>query len=227
MLLLVTDTSGKDGSVALVRSTDDSGELHLIESAVLSGGAFSAQLVPQISALLEHHDFNKTDIRAFLVISGPGSFTGLRVGLAAIKALAEVLGKPIVPISLLQVLALAAGKQGRVLAALDAGRGEIYAGEYEIRGESAHLVSERLISKQELLTIAKDQPVSTTDANLAEHACGAGLAVVRLQPVTAQQIAIVGWTKLRAGQTVSPEQLEANYIRRTDAEIFAKPASSA
>ena len=225
MLLLITDTSGKNGSVALVRTTENSVDVHVIENALLAGGAFSAQLVPQISSLLERHGFKKTDIGAFIVISGPGSFTGLRVGLAAIKALAEILGKPIVPVSLLELIAFAAGKQGRVLAALDAGRGEIYGGEYEIRGDAARLVREQLISKQELLAIAQDQPVSTPDASLAELARGAGLTVAAAQPITAHQIATVGCAKLRAGQTVSPEQLEANYIRRTDAEIFAKPVA--
>jgi len=225
MLLLVTDTSGKNGSVALVRATDDSCDVHLIESVALAGGAFSAQLVPQISALLEHHGFKKTEIGAFIVISGPGSFTGLRVGLAAIKALAEILHKPIVPVSLLEVIAIAAGKQGQVLAALEAGRGEIYAGEYEIRGSGARLIRELLFSKQELSEIAKDHPVSTPDTNLAEQARAAGLTVVALQPITAYQIATAGWTKTCAGQTVLPEQLEANYIRRSD-EIFAKPASN-
>src|SRR5215467_8504915 len=150
MLLLVTDTSGRNGNVALARAGDGvaSNGVDLIEELPLAGGTFSAQLVPQIAALLSKHGFSKADIGAFIVISGPGSFTGLRVGLAAIKALAEILSKPIVPISLLEVVAFAAGKQGRVLAALDAGRGEIYGGEYEIRGDAARLVREELISKQ-------------------------------------------------------------------------------
>src|SRR5579864_6726336 len=116
MLLLVTDTSGKQGSVALARAREDDRDqnaLELIEVAPLAGGAFSAQLVPQIAALLAKHDFTKTEIDAFIVVSGPGSFTGLRVGLAAIKALAEVLKKPIVPVSLLEVLALASGRQAK------------------------------------------------------------------------------------------------------------------
>ncbi len=104
---------------------------------------FSAQLVPQIAALLAKNGFSKADIEAFVVVSGPGSFTGLRVGLAAIKALAEILRKPIVPVSLLEVLALASGTQGKILAALDAGRGEVYVGEYEIAGESAQVCCAR------------------------------------------------------------------------------------
>src|SRR5215475_6394136 len=130
MLFLVTDTSGKQGSVGLVRAGADG--IQLIEAVPLAGGTFSAQLVPQIQSLLGKHKLSKHDVDAFVVISGPGSFTGLRVGLAAIKGLAEILQKPIVPVSLLEVVAVAAGVEGDVLALLDAGRRELYAGEYEV-----------------------------------------------------------------------------------------------
>ncbi len=68
--------------------------------------------------------------------------------------------------------------------------------------------------------------ISTPDSDLAEMARAAGLRVLSFGQVTAEMIAHLGWSKLRAGETVSPEDLEANYIRRSDAEIFAKPASS-
>src|SRR5579864_6051227 len=106
MFLLAADTSGKHGSIALARcGPDDACEVN--EVAALSGGTFSAELVPQIAALLDKHGFGKTDIGAFAVVSGPGSFTGLRIGLAVIKALAEVLAKPIAAVSLLDALASA------------------------------------------------------------------------------------------------------------------------
>ena len=123
MLLLVTDTSGKHGSVGLARASARAVEL--IEAVPLAGGTFSAQLVPQIAGLLEKRGFGKREIDGFVVVSGPGSFTGLRVGLAAIKALAEILGKPIVPVSLLEVIATSSGACGRIAAALDAMRGEV------------------------------------------------------------------------------------------------------
>ncbi len=99
-----------------------------LELVSLEGGNFSAQLVPQISDLLNKHGLSKSDIDGFAVAAGPGSFTGLRVGLAAIKALAEILRKPIAAISLLEAVARSAGREGRLLAALDAGRGELYCG---------------------------------------------------------------------------------------------------
>jgi tRNA threonylcarbamoyladenosine biosynthesis protein TsaB len=221
MLLLVTDTSGKHGSVALVRA--DSDQIEMIESVALTGGTFSAQMVPQIAGLLEKNGFSRKEIEAFIAISGPGSFTGLRVGLAAIKALAEILQKPIVPVSLLEVVARSAGKDGKVLAALDAGRGEVYVGEYEMHGDSAERVKEQLLARGEFLALAGD--VVTPDESLVNVARDAGVGVVRVAAPDAAAIARAGWVKLQAGDTVTPERLDANYIRRSDAEIFAAPRS--
>lgn len=226
MLLLVTDTSGKNGFVALVRAGESAKNIKVIEEVPLAGGTFSAQLVPQIADLLSQHGLNKSDIGAFIAVSGPGSFTGLRIGLAAIKALAEILRKPIVPVSFLEVVALASGKQGRVLTAMDAGRGEVYLGEYEISGESTKMIQERLSLKDELFSLAQEKTLATPDATLPAAARAAGAPVLELKPITAGDVVRLGWRKLGAGEVVSPEQLEANYIRRTDAEIFAKPASS-
>ena len=138
MLLLAVDTSGKNGSLALARVGPRPTEIDVLETVPLTGGAFSAQLVPQIAALLEKHGHSKSDLGAFAVASGPGSFTGLRVGLAAIKALAEALQKPIAAISLLEAVASSSSARGRVLAALDAGRGDVYAGDYELGPQVRH-----------------------------------------------------------------------------------------
>jgi len=233
MLLLVTDTSGKQGSVALARAVEfdlQERDLHqiaphqieVIEIAPLAGGAFSAQLVPQIAALLANHGLSKADIDAFVVVSGPGSFTGLRVGLAAIKALGEILQKPIAPVSLLHAFALASGAQGKVASALDAGRSEVYFGAYEIAGESVQVLREELLSQAEFLSAARESTVATPDQALAAAARSAGLSVLAIEPVSIATIARIGWKKLQSGESVLPEQLEANYMRRSDAEIFVK-----
>jgi tRNA threonylcarbamoyladenosine biosynthesis protein TsaB len=225
MLLLVTDTSGKHGSVALARAGSTAEEIEVIEAVPLTGGTFSAQLVPQVAALLSKHGFSKTDIGAFVLVSGPGSFTGLRVGLAAIKALAEILQKPIVPVSLLEVVALASSAQGKILSALDAGRGEIYVGAYELTPNHAILCSEQLLSKDEFILRARQTKVATPDNSMAENLRNAGIEIIPVAPPDSKMIARLGWQKLQVGKTVSPEQLDANYIRRSDAEIFAKPGS--
>src|SRR6266550_6269516 len=149
MLILAADTSGRQGSIALAHGLNN-GECDVIEVVPLAGGTFSAQLVPQIATLLSKHGFQKQDIDGFAVASGPGSFTGLRVGLAAIKGLAEILRKPIATVSMLEVVAIAGAWKGRVLAILDAGRGEAYAGRYEVSADRARMIDERLI-KQEVL----------------------------------------------------------------------------
>ena len=227
MLLLVTDTSGRDGRVGLARADEKSNasRIEIIEEAPLAGGTFSAQLVPRIAELLSEHRLSKVDVAAFIVVAGPGSFTGLRVGLAAIKALAEILHKPIVAVSLLEVLALSAGTEGNVVAAMDAGRVEAYIGEYAVK-DSAQLVEERLMPKQDIPSFARGRAVSTTDALLAETARKSGLTVTVLESISTAAIAGLGWQKLLRDQTVSPEQLDANYIRRTDAELFARPLTS-
>ncbi len=176
MLLLATDTSGKNGSIALARVTPGRSEIAVIEVVPLAGGTFSAQLVPQIAALLEKHGYRKTDLAGFAVASGPGSFTGLRVGLAAIKALAEVLHKPIAAISLLEAVARSGRAHGRVFAVLDAGRGEVYAGDYDLEPQF-RLHSERLLSREAFLVEARKRAVVTPDADLAEAARAAGATV--------------------------------------------------
>jgi tRNA threonylcarbamoyladenosine biosynthesis protein TsaB len=227
MLLLITDTSGSNGSVTLARADQrgEADEVRVIDSVPLTGGTFSAQLVPQVASLLERHSFRKNDIEAFIVVSGPGSFTGLRVGLAAIKALAEILQKPIVPVSLLEVVALAAGTEGRVLAVLDAGRGQMYAGEYRISAGGTGLVREQLMSKQDFALLSSAITIATPDPSLAQMAGEASLPTFELEGVKPEMIAHLGWKKLRAGESVSPENLDANYVRRSD-EIFAKPVSN-
>jgi tRNA threonylcarbamoyladenosine biosynthesis protein TsaB len=217
MLLLATDTSGKHGSIALAKGNAD-GYCQILEVVPLSGGTFSAQLVPQIAAMLAKHGFNKSQLDAFAVASGPGSFTGLRVGLAAIKGLAEVLGKPIATVSLLAAVAAMAQSEDKVTAALDAGRGEVFTAQVEPSGKN----EEKLLSGEEFLSAATGGTVVTPDSGIAELARDAGLAVEVIERPDSAMIARLGWGKIRAGETVSADELDANYLRRSDAEIFAK-----
>jgi tRNA threonylcarbamoyladenosine biosynthesis protein TsaB len=233
MLILGVDTSGKNGSIALVRCEEalnrkgredrprssHSQVCQTLEVVSLEGGTFSAQLVPQIATLLQKHGLAKHQIDAFGVVSGPGSFTGLRVGLAAIKALAEILGKPIVAVSLLEAVVVATGLEGRVLAALDAGRGEIYVGSYDVMGCRAECASEEVVTQAEFSPKAQGQQVAVVDAKLAGSLLEPGLNVHKISRPGADAIASLGFQKLQAGESVSPLDLEATYIRRSEAEM--------
>ncbi|HWY20081.1 MAG TPA: tRNA (adenosine(37)-N6)-threonylcarbamoyltransferase complex dimerization subunit type 1 TsaB [Candidatus Acidoferrum sp.] len=225
MLLLTVDTSGKQGSIALARAGERSADVEdveLIETVSVAGGTFSAQLVPQVARLLSSNGFIKNDIGAFIVVSGPGSFTGLRIGLAAVKALSEVLDKPIAAVSLLEACVNASGAQGKIMAALDAGRGDVYVGQYELPANAGRVPSENILSRSEFLSQAKGWMVVTPDSVLAEAAGAAGLSVSTLAPISAATVARLGWRKVQDGETVTPALLEANYIRRTDAELLEK-----
>ena len=223
MLILAADTSGTNGSIALVRF--GRGEPESLDLVALEGGTFSAQLVPQISILITRHRLKKEDIDAFAVASGPGSFTGLRVGLAAIKALAEVLDKPIAAVSRLEVIAGSGGISGEIMAALDAGRNQVYSGFYRVDDGRSRRVAEDLLDLPEFLARGRGHPVITPDAKLAESARTAQLQTIFIPLPRADAIARLGYQKIQAGQTISPEALDATYIRRSDAEILNSSSS--
>ena len=243
MLILAADTSGKNGNIALVRfdasvqestafnrkeheertQSPQTTNSHTLDVIPLEGGTFSAQLVPQIAVLLAKNNLSKRDIDAFAVASGPGSFTGLRVGLAAIKALAEILQKPVAAVSLLEVLARSAETNVKVLAALDAGRGEVYAGAYSFKSGGVSCVEERMLSMPELL--AASEPVVAYDSKIIDALRAANRPVILVAQPRADAVARLGFEKIKAGETVQPEALDATYIRRSDAEIkFSKPS---
>jgi tRNA threonylcarbamoyladenosine biosynthesis protein TsaB len=226
MLVLGIDTSGKAGSIALARGSE-SGDFEVIEVVPLTGGTFSAQLVPQIAEMLARNNFSKHDVDFFAAVSGPGSFTGLRVGLAAIKALAEVLRKPIVAVSMLELIAAASAVVGNVVAVLDAGRNELYVGEYENLTENGvpRLVRERLLSGDEFaleITQTVSPPaIVVVEEKIASALRDSGLTVREMSSPRADAVARLGLRKYLAGAVVNPEELDANYIRRSDAEVAA------
>ena len=221
MILLAVDTSGKHGSIALARCGPNDA-CDVIEVSPLLGGTFSAELVPQIAALLEKHGFSKTDIGAFAVVSGPGSFTGLRIGLAVVKALAEVLRKPIAAVSLLEALASVGPSKARVVAAIEAGRNEVFLGEYGVGESETHIIRELLSTRERLMDSARDAVIVTSDNALAQAARADGLQVVEVERPRSDTIARLGSRKIVSGRTISTDALEASYVGRSEAELFSK-----
>jgi tRNA threonylcarbamoyladenosine biosynthesis protein TsaB len=222
MLILSIDTSGKNGSVVLARG--DGERFELLASSPVEGGTFSAQLIPQIARLLSDNNLKKSDIDAFAAATGPGSFTGLRIGLTAVKGLAEILRKPIAAVSMLEACVLACGikyDDTRVFAALDAQRNEVYLGEYLLNRGIATRKDERLVTQDEFVARVQGRVAVTPDEELAKAARSAD--VLTIERPTSVDIARIGLQKIARGETVTVEELDANYIRRSDAEIFAKP----
>lgn len=225
MLICAIDTSGREGSLALAESSEQSFEV--LQSSTIAGGTYSAQLIPTLSDALQRARKEKAEIGLLAVASGPGSFTGLRVGLSTVKALAEVLRVPVVAISVLEAIAFAAGKMGRVLTALDAQRNEVFVGEFEVRDSgSIETLAEALVPSDALAEVRSRSMVEifhTPDASIAARLREAGFVAEQVARPVAEVYARLGLLKYRAGECAQVESLDANYIRRSDAEIFSAP----
>src|SRR5580700_8130001 len=127
MRVLLIDTAGAEGSVALA---DTELERAVVAAEVLPGRTSSERLLPSVRRLMEGRGWKLKELAAVVVVHGPGSFTGVRVGVSAAKGLSEAGGVPLVAVSRLALLAAAEEVAGTVHAVLDAGRGEFYYGEY-------------------------------------------------------------------------------------------------
>ena len=220
MNVLAIETSGPIGSVAACR--DD--EL-LAEEQLEEGMAHGRLLVTLVDRVVTLAGWDKArDIELIAVSRGPGSFTGLRVGLACAKTLAVMLGRPIVGIYSLDALAQNAPSEfERVLAALDAKRGEVYAAAYE--RPSGTLVRSRgpqTMKPEDALDLLSG-PVCVIGDALAHHAdvfnarrCHA--AAQDLWRVRAATVAGLGLAAFRDGRRDEPVTLEPVYLRRPEAE---------
>jgi tRNA threonylcarbamoyladenosine biosynthesis protein TsaB len=212
MLILAVDTSHKNGSVCLARG--DATAFQLLGSAEVDGGMFSAQLVPVIAKLLAKHNLVKKDLQGIAAAVGPGSFTGLRIGLAAVKGFAEVLRIPIAGVSTLEAVAFSAGEKN-VIAVLDAGRSEFYVGEYS----DGQRRNERLCSLDELTSVinASDSAfVASPDIASEAIAKAARRSFKLVEQPGAEIIAHLGLMKFHQGKTVAVDELDANYVRRDE-----------
>lgn len=209
-LILGIDTCGSTGGIALARLSGD--RLETLAEAELAGKTCSARLLPAIRDRLAAHNLTPAALDAIVVTSGPGSFTGIRIGLSTAKGLAEVHSIPILAISRLAVLAHAAHTPA---AALDANRGEFYYGEF-----SGH-PGERLLTRGQFL-----EQASRLGENLAvceDSSALAAPAAHRVSPPTAAQAVEAALPRLRARRFDDPVTLDGNYLRRSDAEIFSRP----
>jgi len=128
--VLAVDTTTERGSVALAEDDTVRGEVRL-----LSPAGHSKRLLPAVDFLLGALGLRPADIEAFAVTTGPGSFTGLRVGLSTVQGLALGSGRPCLGVSALDVLAArVAGVAPATVAVMDAYRGEVYARVYDGEG---------------------------------------------------------------------------------------------
>jgi tRNA threonylcarbamoyladenosine biosynthesis protein TsaB len=214
--ILAIDTCGQVGTVALVDLENDATTVTCVSQTELGGRAAAAELMPAIARMLREAALELRALRTILVVNGPGSFTGIRVGLSTAKGLAHAAGVPIAAISRLAVMASLRETQQDGLAVLDAGRSEFYAR----RGQR-----EWLASFEEIAAAAE----AGVTLIVAEAAIADRLAAWRpawVGPLDAYAAARIALEHLRSGETEDLATLDANYLRRSDAELFARPVSA-
>ena len=199
-MILAIDTTTAHGSIALSEGQ------HLIEEMALHAPeGYSEVLFSAIGALLDRNGATIDDIVLFAAAAGPGTFTGVRVGLACAKGLAEAMSKPVCAVSNLEALASFGTRELRAVM-LDARRGEVYAAVYDSSGHA--VVPEHLVAKE-------------------DFAPGPEVEVVDYEGPLAAAIGRIAARRLQAGEVSDPAEIEANYIRRSDAELHlsVRPSS--
>jgi tRNA threonylcarbamoyladenosine biosynthesis protein TsaB len=232
MLILALDTSTAVGSLAIVE------DLRVIREAPLAGeDPYSSRLFRHLDSLLAEANLELQAFDLFAVAAGPGSFTGLRVGLTAAKGWAEVFGKPIAAVNALEAVAAQSKSAGGLIAPfLDARRGEVYGGLYERRGEQLESLSETVVmSPTEYLAWLRDEAgvrdttlASPTPNVLAAYLTSTADRTIEIEVVSAALAPVIGklgYAKAQRGKLADALTLDADYVRRSDAEVLWKTSA--
>jgi len=234
MLVLALDTCDARGSIAILR---DGVLLASLRHDVPQD--YSSWLLPATDRALSAAQVHLPDVDLFAVAAGPGSFTALRVGLTTVKAWAEVYGRPAVPVSRLEALAGQIEQPGELVAAfVDARRDQLYAGLFQRNAAGFTLLGEEsVIAPEDFLANVVNQadggsmtwisldPPALTRIPAWSGRVALGESVITADPLVAPAIARIAVRKAAAGHAVDALALDANYIRRCDAELFAKGKS--
>lgn len=239
MLILAVDTTTQQGSLAVLR---DTALLGVVSTA--SDEAYSSRLFRQLEFLLAELQLRTADFDLFAVAAGPGSFTGVRVGLTAVKGWAEVYNKPIAAISALEAVAMQSKLRDRLIAPIiDARRGQVFAGLYDPAASSrgsVRLGDDVVMSIVEffdelhrrtagrpvqLITPTPDvlRPSAEDMASRPDWPdSNWQLELERVSPVLAPVIGTLGWERAQRGELTDALHLDAHYVRRSDAEVLWK-----
>lgn len=234
VIVLSIDTCDSRGSVALLR---DDAVVGLI--AHETKDEYSSWLLPAVNTVLEKAGLSMKQVHGYAVAAGPGSFTGVRVGLTTVKAWAEVYRQPVAAISRLEAIAAGVGGSSNYVAAfVDAQRGQVFGAVYRKDGEDWIGVGEEMvIAPGKFIETAVEQ---AGGERIAWASPDHGLVLMEpawkerekrgesLEEVSATLAGVIGRIGLRRfaeGKATDPLALDANYVRRSDAEIFWKGAA--
>lgn len=223
MIVLGIETSGRSGSIAIVRDQVVLGETELSAT----GRRHARTLVPEIGSLLEELNLQMSQLDGIAVSIGPGSFTGLRVGIVCAKTLAYALKIPLVAVDTFHAVAENSGVTDCSLFVIDdALRGDVYAGKYH-RGKDGIWVCESppaLTSMVEFRNLLPPESMISGPgiSKLIEELEGLQLADEVRQCPQAKQIALIGERRLSSQNFDDFWTVEPHYIRRSAAEEKAE-----
>lgn len=203
----------------------------LAERMVLNRRTHSVNLLPMLKAVLEESEIDRRKLSGIAVSGGPGSFTGLRIGMSTAKALAWVWGLPVVGIPTLTALAHPlAGGGGLVCPILNARKNELYTAIYDCQGETANCLEQPMaIGPLRLAEILMGfrRPVTLLGDGVPVY--GSQLkdalgSMARFAPLAAgyprgAAVAELGMAALREGRGIDPSALQPEYIRPSEAEL--------
>ena len=224
--ILAIDTCGPSGSVALGRLPGR--DLEILGQIELAGRTYSTTLVAAVGELLRSAGTELQELGGIVVVNGPGSFTGVRVGLSAVKGLAEGTEIPVVALSRLEVLSRISGVPS---SALDAHRGEVF-----LRLECMGSKPVEILAGPTELAAIHPAPVRVAvcddGAAAALAAAWPGAQLVTVPAPVAADALRLGEARLTAGVFADLALLDGHYLRRSDAEIFGtelegKPVAAA
>jgi tRNA threonylcarbamoyladenosine biosynthesis protein TsaB len=235
VILLALDTCDARGSVAVLR---DEEVLHLAMHE--SAEDYSVWLLPAVGEVLKASSLGMRDVEVYAAACGPGSFTGVRVGLTTVKAWSEVYGRPITPVSRLEALATQSLEDtAHVAAFVDAHREQVFAALYRRDGGRLERIEDEVvIAPTEFVdwvgTKVGNERVAWVSPDMETVAraeiLGAreklGDVVVRAEPKFAPAIGRIGYRMALEKRTTDALTLDANYVRRTDAETLWKGGAS-
>lgn len=219
-LILSVETATLAGSVSLSR-----GEEVLVALAGDSGVSHSNTLLHDIDRLLSEARVDLSEIDLFAVATGPGSFTGLRIGIATVKGLAATLDRPIVGIPTLEAVAHEAGPSPRSVALLPAGRGELFAQLFSVSGDgrvtaldqATHISPPGLLEKYGLLADVR----WCGEGAVANKVMIESGKIVPPAENLSVHVASLALARFREQKLDRPDALQAIYVRPSDAELKA------
>jgi tRNA threonylcarbamoyladenosine biosynthesis protein TsaB len=216
MLVLALDTTTPAGSVALAnRGTV------LEVMAIDPSQPVATRLPGDLAALLDRHHVRVDDIALFAVATGPGSFTGLRIGIASMQGLAVATGQPLVGVSSFQALATFANAS-RVGVWIDAWRGEVYGALLACEeGAPPHEIGSALVAPPEALLgeVGAAEATVFVGDGAVKYRDRLRQRVVEPTPLIAGAVARLAWDRFEAGEAPPPHAIRPLYVRRPDAEL--------